>query len=1086
MKIWHGCLLLALAIPGLVGVAHGAVVNWTNGQGGSWQEPTNWSSSPLLPSSTDNVVLGPAEPNYIHVDHTQGTDTVKTLTNYQFLTVKDSQLTVTGNVTLARQSRLDVSGQGAVFQGLGSVFFTGGVEVSAQQGGLVSLPGAKHYAADPWNPTFWANGAGSRIDLPALEDVTGWGIVLVARDGAVINAPKLSSTQPPDGLNKGAFTAEGVGSKIDVSSLRDFGGGLIQALDGGEVVLSSEQIQNAQVIVQGAESKLNLSHLTSLDTFDLRAEVGAQLAFPLVNRIDRGTFRTGGGNSRIDLSAVQAIGAPPFQGWITPGFYAEAHSTIDLSGLQRLDGAQPWLEAKGAGAVIDLSNLESFVGASSGQLRVSGGGQILTPKLTRLENVSVVADGFGSQLQLERLTTIDFIQVNALSGALLAFPAVTGLNVAPGSRGNYINADGGVVDLSAVTAFRGAAAGFSLVQALHSGRIDLSSVPNLIAGNVEFRSEGPGSVIDLNRMATLLNSNDVTRLLAKDGGRIQLQALTAARGIELSSAGTGSAIGAPSLTILNHAQLEARDGASLTLPALLRAEGTLRGESVGAGSVLALPAWTTGTANDTVYLLAQGGGQLDVPAVEALAASTIEIRVEDPGSLANLPRLQSLAVDQPAGIQLQIHGGGRLHAPELTSLANATIDLAQPGSQLDTGPLAALDQVTVAVQDRLQTELNTAAKLTAKGLDLRVQQPQTVLTLPTLAELIGQGEAPAVLAAREGGKLIAPAVTSLTRADVSASDAGSEIAFGPLSMLDNTRLAVFGGRLEVDASNLDARTTELLVSGGTLALPNLESYRDATGSSALTVEQGVADFGQRTVAFEGVRVQKFQDAELRAGEVQLGAGASLEGIGLLAADITNAGSLKTPFGGALTVAGDYTQLAAGTLHVAFRPFETPALYEVRGHAHLGGRLELTNEGGVLPPLGEAQVVLRATQIEGDFASGGLLLSNGWMLAPIVRDNAALVVAAIAGDANLDGHVDLSDFGTLKQHLGGQGRVEQGDFDGDGAVTLSDFGALKSNFGRQGPGFQPPAAVAPEASSATLLALGAMLLAVSRRRARRPR
>ncbi len=956
------------------------------------------------------------------------------------------------------------------------MFFTGGAEVSAQQGGLVSLPAAKHYAADPWNPTFWADGAGSRIDLPALEDVTGWGIRLWTSKGAVIDAPRLTNIQPQSG-----FVADGPGSKLDLSSLRDYQGALIEVRNGGEVVFSTEQIENADITAIGAASKLNLSHLAKLDSLTLKAFTGAQFAFPRVDRLDRGTFRTGGGNSRIDLSAVQTIGAPPFQGWITPGFYAEAQSTIDLSGLQQLDGVQPWLEAKGAGAVIDLSNLESFVGVGSAQLRVSGGGRILTPKLERLEGVYVEASGFGSQLQLERLTTIDFIQVNALSGALLAFPAVTGLNVAPGSRGNYINADGGVVDLSAVTAFRGASAGFSLIQALHSGRIDLSSVPNLVAGNVEFRSEGPGSVIDLNRMATLLNSNDVTRLLAKDGGRIQLQALTAARGVELSSTGLGSAVGAPSLTILNHALLEARDGASLTLPALLRVEGTLRGESVGAGSVLALPAWTTGTANDTVNLLAQAGGQLDLPAVEALAASTVEIRVEDAGSLANLPRLQSLTVDQPAGIQLQIHGGGRLHAPALTSLANATIDLAQPGSQFDTGPLAALDQVTIAVQAGAQMELDTAAKLTARGLDLRVQQPQTVLTLPTLAELIGQGETPAVLAAREGGKLAAPALTSLTRADVSASDTGSEVSFGPLSMLDNTRLAASGGKLEVDASHLDARTAELLVSGGTLALPNLESYRDPTGSSALTVEQGIADFGQRTVAFEGVRVQKFQDAELRAGEIKLAAGAAFEGNGLLAASMTNAGSLKTPFGGTLTIGGDYTQLAAGTLQVAFRPFETPALYEVQGQAHLGGRLELTNEGGVLPPLGEAHVVLRATQIEGDFGSGGLLLGKGWMLAPIVRDNEVLVVTAIAGDANLDGRVDLNDYGALKQHFGGKGRVAQGDFDGDGVVTLSDFGALKKNFGQQGPAFEPPAAAAvPEANSAVLLAMGALLVCAQRR------
>ena len=80
----------------------------------------------------------------------------------------------------------------------------------------------------------------------------------------------------------------------------------------------------------------------------------------------------------------------------------------------------------------------------------------------RLHGHNYYVDAEIEGLLTDKGIVIDFIQVNALSGALLAFPAVTGLNVAPGSRGNYINADGGVVDLSAVTAFRGASAGFSL------------------------------------------------------------------------------------------------------------------------------------------------------------------------------------------------------------------------------------------------------------------------------------------------------------------------------------------------------------------------------------------------------------------------------------------------------------------------------------------------------------------------------------------------------------------------------------------------------------------------------------------------
>jgi hypothetical protein len=82
---------------------------------------------------------------------------------------------------------------------------------------------------------------------------------------------------------------------------------------------------------------------------------------------------------------------------------------------------------------------------------------------------------------------------------------------------------------------------------------------------------------------------------------------------------------------------------------------------------------------------------------------------------------------------------------------------------------------------------------------------------------------------------------------------------------------------------------------------------------------------------------------------------------------------------------------------------------------------------------------------------------------------------LPGDANLDGKVDLSDFGILKQNFGtGTGRP-QGDFNADGQVDLSDFGILKENFGRAS------AAAVPEPTGLALFALAAPLFAFAARR-----
>lgn len=79
-----------------------------------------------------------------------------------------------------------------------------------------------------------------------------------------------------------------------------------------------------------------------------------------------------------------------------------------------------------------------------------------------------------------------------------------------------------------------------------------------------------------------------------------------------------------------------------------------------------------------------------------------------------------------------------------------------------------------------------------------------------------------------------------------------------------------------------------------------------------------------------------------------------------------------------------------------------------------------------------------------------------------------VLETVTGDANLDGKVDLTDFGTLKDAFGQGGGWAAGDFDGNGSVDLSDFGTLKANFGFT----RPPAAAAPEPSSLALALMAA--------------
>lgn len=99
-------------------------------------------------------------------------------------------------------------------------------------------------------------------------------------------------------------------------------------------------------------------------------------------------------------------------------------------------------------------------------------------------------------------------------------------------------------------------------------------------------------------------------------------------------------------------------------------------------------------------------------------------------------------------------------------------------------------------------------------------------------------------------------------------------------------------------------------------------------------------------------------------------------------------------------------------------------------------------------------------------------------AGVAAIGAAALLPPLPGDANLDGRVDLSDFGILKQHFGAGTQRSEGDFNGDGQVDLSDFGILKANFGSSA-----NTTAVPEPATWTL-ALAA-LMAVSGWRSIRP-
>ena len=81
---------------------------------------------------------------------------------------------------------------------------------------------------------------------------------------------------------------------------------------------------------------------------------------------------------------------------------------------------------------------------------------------------------------------------------------------------------------------------------------------------------------------------------------------------------------------------------------------------------------------------------------------------------------------------------------------------------------------------------------------------------------------------------------------------------------------------------------------------------------------------------------------------------------------------------------------------------------------------------------------------------------------------------LPGDANLDGIVDISDFGILQVNFFQSGSFADGDFNGDGIVDISDFGILQANFFQSVNNLSVNATIVPEPSAGLLMFLGLCL------------
>jgi T5SS/PEP-CTERM-associated repeat protein len=220
--------------------------------------------------------------------------------------------------------------------------------------------------------------------------------------------------------------------------------------------------------------------------------------------------------------------------------------------------------------------------------------------------------------------------------------------------------------------------------------------------------------------------------------------------------------------------------------------------------------------------------------------------------------------------------------------------------------------------------------------------------------------------------------------------------------------------------------------------------------------------------------------------LSIGALGTLKGDGTISGTVTNGGMVAPGAAiGALTINGNYTQTAAGTLAIELAGQASFDRLLVSGSAALDGTIAVALSGGFTPTLGETFSVLTFSSESGDFATyTGLSIGDHLTLHHAFLGNSLVLTArpSLDGDINLDGVVNGLDIAAVSSHWLQTGSAAiNGDVNGDGVVNGLDIALISSHWLQTGGAGAGSGAAAPEPSSLVLAALGALALLAYRRR-----
>jgi autotransporter-associated beta strand protein len=656
----------------------------------------------------------------------------------------------------------------------------------------------------------------------------------------------------------------------------------------------------------------------------------------------------------------------------------------------------------------------------------------------------------------------------------------------------------------------GSANTYSGVTTLNSGVVNFAGAGSMGTGNITFNGGtlrwGTGNTTDIStRTVTLTGAGTVDT----NGNSVVL-----ANSIGNGGSGALTKSGLGTLTLSgNNTYTGATTVANGTL--IVSGSNTTSGTTVNGGTLIANSATASGTGNVTVNnggtvgglgtignLTVNSGGHVapgTSPGTLTAATLTLNTGAAFDYDLANVTTLGSGVNDL-----LVVSGGGNPNPQGTDSFVlniNATNGSLADGvyTIIDSGSPLTLDPTKWNVGTNNASGTYQFTFSLNGGGDLVLDVQPTVVGPPdsfwTKDDSVSLWSSPGSWTAGVPNAVNAKATFgSVITADRTVTVDGQQIV-GTMTFDNTNRYTLvpgqFGGLVVVDSSTSGAVNVN---SGSHDIVTPIQLNKDTTFAvnppgSTLTVSDltatgvNVTKTGSGTLTVNRVRGN---DLTISGGTLKLIPDGQISGVSKVAAlSVSAAAKLDISDNKVITTS------AVGTVSGVTYDGVTGLIQSGRGTGSWNGTSGIVTSQTQATTSGLTSIgIATAAQAKGMAATDTAVFAG-----QVVTGSDTLVMYTYGGDANLDGKINVDDYGRIDSNIGlGTAGWYNGDFNYDGKVNVDDYGVIDSNIGIQGVPFATAggagAAAAlgvsavPEPASIGLVALGGLALLQRRRRRRR--